>query len=48
MELAQARETYRWATEVHAQAGAPDRFRIVRSNSDADPAEQYLELLSGA
>ena len=48
VELAQARETYRWATEVHAQAGAPDRFRIVRSNSDADPAEQYLELLSGA
>jgi cephalosporin-C deacetylase-like acetyl esterase len=48
VELAQARETYRWAAELHAQAGAPDHFRIVRSNPDTDPAEQYLDLLSGA
>jgi len=43
-----ARETYRWAAEVHAAAGRPEHFRIVRRAPDADPAEQYLDLLRGA
>jgi len=38
-------ETYDWAAEVYAQAGASDRFRTARRDPDADLAGQYLEFL---
>jgi cephalosporin-C deacetylase-like acetyl esterase len=47
VELPGVRETYRWAAEVYAQAGASNRLRCVRSDPDADPADQYLEFLGG-
>ncbi len=47
VELPVVRETYRWAAEVYAQAGASDRFRTLRRDPDADLAGQYLEFLGG-
>ncbi len=47
VELPAVRETYRWAADVYAQAGASDRLRYVRHNPDADLADQYLDLLRG-
>ena len=45
VDLPEVCETYRWAAEVYAKAGASDRFRNVRRDPDADPADQYLQFL---
>lgn len=40
VELPAVYETYRWTFDVYAKAGASDRFRNVRRDPDANPADQ--------